>query len=124
MSFGLTQQLYNFWHKSGFEPLYLRQSASETTGEYTLIMVKPLEHPEVQGTAWLQPFVDDFKVRVEKREGREGEGCGERKREGCGEEGATREREKSEGGRGSVLLLLGLHGGAYCSITCATPPVL
>ncbi len=33
VSYGLTQQLYNFWKKCGFEPLYLRQSASDTTGE-------------------------------------------------------------------------------------------
>lgn len=85
VSFGLTQQLYNFWHKSGFEPLYLRQSASETTGEYTLIMVKPLEHPEVQGTAWLQPFVDDFKVRVQGRRDR-----------GAHERGGGREHTEGE----------------------------
>lgn len=64
VSYGLTQQLYNFWHRCGFEPLYLRQSASETTGENTVIMVRPLEHPDVDGTAWLQPFVSDFKVGV------------------------------------------------------------
>lgn len=32
VSYGLTQQLYSFWRKAGYEPLYLRQSASETTG--------------------------------------------------------------------------------------------
>lgn len=26
-------------------------------------MVRPLEHPEVEGTAWLSPFVSDFKGR-------------------------------------------------------------
>jgi tRNA(Met) C34 N-acetyltransferase TmcA len=25
VSYGLTQQLFNFWRKNGFEPLYLRQ---------------------------------------------------------------------------------------------------
>ena len=44
VSYGLTQQLYNFWHRSGFEPLYLRQSASDTTGENTVIMVKVRTH--------------------------------------------------------------------------------
>ena len=63
VSYGLTQHLYNFWHKSGFEPLYLRQSASETTGECTVIMACPLDHPDVQGTDWLNPFVRDFKSR-------------------------------------------------------------
>eukprot|EP00798_Chlamydomonas_sp_ICE-L_P008257 gene8257-1526_t len=63
VSFGLTQQLYNFWRRSSFEPVYLRQSASETTGENTIIMLKTLLHPEVEGTAWLDPFVKDFKCR-------------------------------------------------------------
>ncbi|KAF5839809.1 GNAT acetyltransferase 2-domain-containing protein [Dunaliella salina] len=64
VSYGLTQQLYNFWRKSKFEPLYLRQSPSETTGEHTVVMLCALEHYEVEGgTAWLQPFVADFKAR-------------------------------------------------------------
>lgn len=32
VSFGLTQQLYNFWRRSQFGPVYLRQSASDITG--------------------------------------------------------------------------------------------
>jgi tRNA(Met) C34 N-acetyltransferase TmcA len=32
VSFGLTQQLFNFWQRAGYEPLYVRQNASETTG--------------------------------------------------------------------------------------------
>lgn len=63
VSFGLTQQLYNFWHRAGFRPVYLRQSASETTGEHTAVLLRPLVHPEVEGTAWLDPFVTDFRVR-------------------------------------------------------------
>lgn len=71
VSYGLTQQLYNFWRKAGYEPLYLRQSTSDTTGEHTCIMVRPLEHPDVgpsQAAAggpavWLAPFVADFKAR-------------------------------------------------------------
>jgi len=26
-------------------------------------MLQPLQHPQVEGTAWLQPFVSDFKAR-------------------------------------------------------------
>ncbi len=63
-SYGLTQSLFNFWHKAGFRPLYLRQSASETTGENTIVMLRALESGDVaQGVAWLDPFVADFKVR-------------------------------------------------------------
>lgn len=32
-SFGLTQGLLNFWRKSGFAPVYLRQNASDITGD-------------------------------------------------------------------------------------------
>lgn len=31
-SFGLTQDLLNFWRKGGFAPVYLRQNASDITG--------------------------------------------------------------------------------------------
>lgn len=34
VSFGLTQQLFNFWQRAGYEPAYVRQNASETTGEW------------------------------------------------------------------------------------------
>eukprot|EP00877_Chromochloris_zofingiensis_P001333 jgi/Chrzof1/111/Cz01g03260.t1 len=63
VSYGLTQQLFNFWHRGGYRPVYLRQSPSETTGEHTCVMLKPLEHPDVVGTGWLEPFVTDFKGR-------------------------------------------------------------
>ena len=33
VSYGLTQQLYNFWKRCGFDPVYLRQSPSEVTGK-------------------------------------------------------------------------------------------
>ncbi len=31
-SFGLTQPLLNFWRRAGYQPLYLRQTASDVTG--------------------------------------------------------------------------------------------
>jgi N-acetyltransferase 10 len=63
VSFGLTQQLYNFWQRAGYAPAYIRQSASDVTGEHTCVMLQALQHPEVAGTAWLEPFVTDFKAR-------------------------------------------------------------
>lgn len=63
VSFGLTQQLYNFWQRAGYQPAYVRQSASDVTGEHTCVMLQALQHPEVQGTGWLEPFVTDFKAR-------------------------------------------------------------
>ena len=32
-SFGLTQQLFSFWHRSGYKPVYVRQTSSDITGE-------------------------------------------------------------------------------------------
>jgi N-acetyltransferase 10 len=85
VSYGLTQALYNFWSRAGYLPLYLRQTASEVTGEHTVVMVRPLEHSGVLGggggsaggggggngggsspnnnPTWLAPFVDDFRAR-------------------------------------------------------------
>lgn len=63
VSYGLTQTLFNFWRRCGFEPLYLRQSASDVTGEHTMVMATALLHPDVEGTGWLGPFVEDFKCR-------------------------------------------------------------
>lgn len=63
VSYGLTQQLYGFWSRAGFLPVYLRQSASETTGENTVVMLHALASEEVQGTQWLEPFVSDFRCR-------------------------------------------------------------
>lgn len=43
VSFGLNLELYNFWKKNGFNPVYLRQTVNETTGEHSCIMIKPLQ---------------------------------------------------------------------------------
>ncbi|PIO77739.1 hypothetical protein TELCIR_00153 [Teladorsagia circumcincta] len=43
VSFGLTLNLLKFWKKSGFVPVYLRQTPSPLTGEYTCAMLKRLD---------------------------------------------------------------------------------
>jgi N-acetyltransferase 10 len=48
VSYGLTQQLYGFWRRAGFQPVYLRQSASDVTGEHTVVMLRPLEAPGLE----------------------------------------------------------------------------
>ena len=62
-SFGLTQDLYSFWRKSGYLPVYLRQTPSEITGEHTIIVLRTLRTPEVENLSWLDPFVADFRTR-------------------------------------------------------------
>lgn len=41
-SFGVTKELFAFWRKSGFMPIYLRQTANELTGEHTCVMIRPV----------------------------------------------------------------------------------
>ncbi|KAJ3112824.1 N-acetyltransferase 10 [Phlyctochytrium bullatum] len=43
VSYGLTPQLFKFWRRSGYTPVYVRQTTNELTGEHTCIMVKPLK---------------------------------------------------------------------------------
>lgn len=60
VSYGLTQQLHKFWKRSGFVPVYLRQTANELTGEHTSVMLQVLDNRE---GAWLQEFSKDFHKR-------------------------------------------------------------
>lgn len=59
-SYGLTPQLHKFWKKSGFVPVYLRQTANDLTGEHTSVMLQVLENRE---NKWLQEFSKDFHKR-------------------------------------------------------------
>ena len=76
------QELFNFWSRAGYFPVYLRQTASETTGEHTCIMIRPLAGSDELDTnsadlteqeqrlahensaEWLRPFVADFRKRL------------------------------------------------------------
>ncbi|KAJ3238254.1 N-acetyltransferase 10 [Chytriomyces hyalinus] len=72
VSFGLTPQLQKFWKKSGFVPVYVRQTQNDLTGEHTAIMLKPLRKEqntlvktEVVSTdnKWVTAFSWDFRRR-------------------------------------------------------------
>ena len=69
VSFGLTQQLQKFWKRSGFIPLYIRQTQNEITGEHTIIMLKSLStepipnQVTVSSPEWLNDFAWDFRRR-------------------------------------------------------------
>ena len=43
-SFGVTKELFTFWKKNRMEPVYIRQTANELTGEHTCLMIRPLNH--------------------------------------------------------------------------------
>lgn len=60
VSYGLTPQLHKFWKRSGFTPVYLRQTANELTGEHTSVMINVLNGRE---TGWLKEFSKDFHKR-------------------------------------------------------------
>merc|ERR1711871_353741 len=64
-SFGLTLELFDFWHKAGFRPVYMRQSAHEATGEHSCILLRhlvPLERPPA-AAGIVNHFVADFRQR-------------------------------------------------------------
>ena len=66
VSYGLTENLYKFWKRAGFVPLYIAQTKSEITGEHTCIMLKCLElgrsdaQPPIE---WTNLFLSDFRNR-------------------------------------------------------------
>ena len=47
-SFGVTPQLFGFWTKNGYQPIYIRQTANSLTGEYTSILVHGLPSEEIE----------------------------------------------------------------------------
>lgn len=65
VSFGLTNNLYNFWNKLGFLPMYMRLTANELTGEHTCIMATcaVVEEVESEASSWLTKFHQDFRRR-------------------------------------------------------------
>lgn len=40
VSYGLTASLLKFWKKSGYVPLYVRQTPNDLTGEFTTVMIR------------------------------------------------------------------------------------
>ena len=75
-SFGLTNNLYNFWNKNGYKPLYLAQNSNAITGEHSCIMIKPINEGNIKTfddlndnknndkIKWFKPFSNDFKHRL------------------------------------------------------------
>jgi len=65
-SYGLTAGLFAYWHRSGYLPVYLRQTANDVTSEHTMIMMRALSTAGVPGApraGWLTGFVADFARR-------------------------------------------------------------
>lgn len=62
VSYGLSADLLKFWKKNQFLPIYLRQTASELTGEYSCIMLKTIQTSE--SAPWLFSYYQDFRRRL------------------------------------------------------------
>ena len=62
VSYGLTQPLHKFWKRSGFVPVYLRQTANDLTGEHTTVMLRTLSSAS-QDPSWLGAYAKDFHRR-------------------------------------------------------------
>ena len=69
-AFGLTQQLHKFWTRAGYRPVYLRQTASDATGEHSAVLIRALasadddeEDERSADPEWLRAFGEDFKQR-------------------------------------------------------------
>ncbi|KAG5447438.1 N-acetyltransferase 10 [Clonorchis sinensis] len=62
VSFGATPSLLRFWKRSGYIPVYLRQTLNELTGEFTCIMLKQFNGSSVfsQTENWLCKYHQDF----------------------------------------------------------------
>lgn len=56
VSYGLTPQLLRFWKRSGYVPLYIRQTTNELTGEHTCVMVRGIGDAHGDNVEWLAEF--------------------------------------------------------------------
>jgi N-acetyltransferase 10 len=62
VSYGLTLPLLKFWNRGGFNPVYLRQTPNDLTGEHTTVMIRALNSEE-NDSSWLGAFSRDFHRR-------------------------------------------------------------
>ena len=76
VAFGISTSLYNFWSENGYQPVYVRLTSNEITGEHSCIMMTRIDTPvgaksdtddlhSVLSTDkhWLDHFVADFRKR-------------------------------------------------------------
>ncbi|EKX39913.1 hypothetical protein GUITHDRAFT_59665, partial [Guillardia theta CCMP2712] len=64
VSYGITGELFRFWRRANFRCVYVRQTASDLTGEHTCICLKEL-NSEDEEKSWLLQFEADFRKRFE-----------------------------------------------------------
>lgn len=67
VSYGLTNQLQNFWTRKGFKLCYLRQTANDLTGEHSSVVLKELNctgMTDAPDAGWLNAYVHDYRKRM------------------------------------------------------------
>ncbi|KAJ6918943.1 RNA cytidine acetyltransferase 1-like isoform X1 [Populus alba x Populus x berolinensis] len=68
VSFGLTLDLFRFWKRRKFAPFYIGQIPNTVTGEYSCMVLKPLNSDDSEASGsdewgFFGPFYKDFKRR-------------------------------------------------------------
>jgi len=64
VSFGLSKKPYNFWHRNGYRPVYLRQEPNSNTGEHSIIMLHALQNSlNPNDVKWFTHIEKNFKIR-------------------------------------------------------------
>lgn len=70
VSFGLTLDLFRFWRKHNFAPFYISQVANAVTGEYTCMILKPLNSDDIESNGselgFFSPFYQVFRKKFTK----------------------------------------------------------
>lgn len=59
--FGATEELLNFWFKNGFYPIHLSPTPNPTSGEYSVLVVKPLSE---KALTIITKVNTDFRLRM------------------------------------------------------------
>ena len=62
VSFGLTPELFKFWKRLGYKPVYIRQTTNDLTGEHSCMMLQ-----QFQSTVTTRPWLDLFTIDFRKR---------------------------------------------------------
>ena len=52
-----------YWARAGLRPCYVRQTANETTGEHTAVLLREVRGAPGVVAGWSDAFVDDFRRR-------------------------------------------------------------
>ncbi|MGC9165174.1 MAG: tRNA(Met) cytidine acetyltransferase TmcA [Thermoprotei archaeon] len=59
--FGATEELLNFWFKNGFHPIHLSPTPNPTSGEYSVLVVKPISEKALR---IITKVNTDFRLRI------------------------------------------------------------